>query len=384
MTMSSSAIADAARRIGVEVAGPAADDVHEKARHPVEAIDALKDARLLGMLVPVELGGEGARIADVVNAIRLLAQHCTSAAMVLAMHQIQVAMLVHHGATDELRAFVRDLAREQLLVANAVSEVGVGGDNSRSLCAIARDERGCFRLDKHASALSYGASADAIIATACAVAGGDEHDQVVVLTRQPDFELEPTGTWDAMGLRGTDSRSFWLHARGPAGFVFPAAGRDVLGHAGLATNNLFQCSVWLGLAEGAAARTHTSVRARARKDTDAATMPAMRLAELKVELERLRDTIGRGAQRAEAVLAGDEPAGPGLALAMNTLKVSASSAALDVVGRAMLISGIEGYRGGSALSLGRHLADAFGAAVMVSNDRALRNNAELLKFLKTL
>jgi acyl-CoA dehydrogenase len=47
------------------------------------------------------------------------------------------------------------------------------------------------------------------------------------------------------------------------------------------------------------------------------------------------------------------------------------------VQRAMLICGIQGYRNDSKLSLGRHLRDATGAALMVNNDRILGQNATM-------
>jgi acyl-CoA dehydrogenase len=50
---------------------------------------------------------------------------------------------------------------------------------------------------------------------------------------------------------------------------------------------------------------------------------------------------------------------------------------IDVVQRAMLICGIQGYRNDSKLSLGRHLRDATGAALMVNNDRILGQNATM-------
>ncbi|HLX87953.1 MAG TPA: acyl-CoA dehydrogenase family protein, partial [Acidimicrobiales bacterium] len=65
-------------------------------------------------------------------------------------------------------------------------------------------------------------------------------------------------------------------------------------------------------------------------------------------------------------------------IAMNSLKVSASTRVVDIVGRAMVICGMAGYREDSEYSLGRILRDAHGAAVMVNNDRILANNAQML------
>ena len=68
----------------------------------------------------------------------------------------------------------------------------------------------------------------------------------------------------------------------------------------------------------------------------------------------------------------------GFALSMNTLKVSASRLVVEVVTGAMAICGMAGYRQDSPYSLGRLLRDAYGAALMVNNDRILANNAQML------
>ena len=70
--------------------------------------------------------------------------------------------------------------------------------------------------------------------------------------------------------------------------------------------------------------------------------------------------------------------GMGFAIAMNSLKVSSSTLVVDIVGRALTICGISGYREDSPYSLGRLLRDAHGAAVMVNNDRIIANNAQML------
>jgi acyl-CoA dehydrogenase len=44
----------------------------------------------------------------------------------------------------------------------------------------------------------------------------------------------------------------------------------------------------------------------------------------------------------------------------------------------MLICGMAGYKNDSPYSLGRHLRDAYGAALMINNDRIYGANASLL------
>ena len=63
---------------------------------------------------------------------------------------------------------------------------------------------------------------------------------------------------------------------------------------------------------------------------------------------------------------------------MNSLKVSASTLVVDVIQKALLICGMPGYANRSPYTLGRLLRDAYGAQLMVNNDRINANNAQLL------
>ena len=63
---------------------------------------------------------------------------------------------------------------------------------------------------------------------------------------------------------------------------------------------------------------------------------------------------------------------------MNNLKISTSEQIVPIVNKAMLVCGISAYRNDSPYSLGRHLRDAHGAAVMILNDRLYGTNAMLL------
>jgi hypothetical protein len=128
---------EAARRIGAGVAGPAAEAVDRDARFPHEAIAALREQRLLGAFVPEELGGRGATIAELAAVCETLGRFCASTAMIYAMHQIEVTCLVRHGlSTPFFRSYLAELAEREWLIASATSEVGVGGDLRRSVCAL--------------------------------------------------------------------------------------------------------------------------------------------------------------------------------------------------------------------------------------------------------
>jgi acyl-CoA dehydrogenase len=66
------------------------------------------------------------------------------------------------------------------------------------------------------------------------------------------------------------------------------------------------------------------------------------------------------------------------AIRINNVKLSASEALVDIAQQAMRVGGIYAYRLDTPVSLGRALRDAFGAVVMINNDRILAGNAVLL------
>src|SRR5271155_4326352 len=97
MNGSSESLASIAARIATDVAGPAADDVDLHARFPHESVAEFRKAGLLSALVPRELGGGGAQPSEVAAAVRALAAHCCSSALVLAMHSVEISNLSRHG-----------------------------------------------------------------------------------------------------------------------------------------------------------------------------------------------------------------------------------------------------------------------------------------------
>ena len=367
----------AAWRIGVEVAGPAADDVDRLARYPAEAVQALKAEGFLAALLPKELEGGGASVLELVGAIRALAAHCASSALVLAMHSIEAFNLARHGSTPALQALARDISADAILLANANSEVGVGGDVGRSLCALDRTTDP-WTLDKQALAISYGENADAVLTTARRDADAPETDQVFIICRRGTFTLDPTSEWDTLGLRGTCSRGFRIHAEVDPDLIFPVPFANVANDGGGQARQLLLSAVWVGLAEAAAARAHAFVRAAARKSIGTTPPSAVRLAEIAGELHEARSLLVAQSLRFAWLEANGDLENAGFVMALRNLKVSTSTLAVHAATAALGICGIVGYRRDSEYSLDRIIRDSHGGLIMVSNDRQLGDNAQLL------
>ena len=59
-----------------------ATEVDRDARFPSETFAAARQHRLLSMLVPVELGGDGASVSDAVDICYMIGMACGSSAMI--------------------------------------------------------------------------------------------------------------------------------------------------------------------------------------------------------------------------------------------------------------------------------------------------------------
>ena len=366
--------------IGRDVIASHAVEVDRDARFPHEAFAALKQQKLLSCYVPVEYGGMGLNISDLSQICEVLGQYCGSTAMIFAMHQIQVGCIVHHALESEFfRGYVREMVEQQLLIASATTELGIGGDVRSSLCAVqVSGER--FTLEKQTPVISYGATADAILVTCRKSEDAARNDQVQVLVRRGDYVLTKLSGWDTLGFRGTCSEGFVLKSQGRAEQILPEPYADIHRRTMHPFAHVVWASLWLGLSIDAVNRARSAVRAEARKNPSVTPISATRLAELDTVLFSMRGGVYQALREYHDLLLANDPeafSGFGFAININNLKLTASQFVVEIVGKAMLICGIQGYRNDSKLTLGRHLRDAYGAALMVNNDRILGQSATM-------
>lgn len=361
-----------------DIAARFADEVDRDARPPREAIAAMKEHGLLAAAVPTELGGEGATLSELSVIATELGRSCAATAMVFAMHQGQVMALWRHGGVSCGVTAMIEAVRAGALVASSTTERGIGGDARRSTCAIEPDAAGRIRLRKDAPVISYATEADAVFVTARRSLDAAASDQRLVICLPSETTLTQTSTWDTLGLRGTCSNGWTLDAETHEDNVLRDDYATISARTVLPVSHVLWASVWLGIAADAADRARRAVRKQSRAAVGQTPPGALRLAELLVDLQALADTVRHAAARFDAVA--DDGAvleSSSYALAANALKIGASERVTDLVTKAMRIVGIAGFAATGPLSVARHLRDAHGAAVMVSNDRLLQNDAGL-------
>jgi acyl-CoA dehydrogenase len=362
-----------------KVAADHARAVDAEGRFPWEAVAALREARLLGIMAPPDLGGEGAGLELIAEICTALAAACASTGMIYAMHQISMGNLLDGaGESPWHTVFASVAVRDQLLFASATTEAGVGGDLRHSICAV--EVRGdTLSLTKDASVISYGEQADVLFVTARRDPDAPSSDQVLVVLRKEQCILEPIAVWDAMGMRGTCSGGWRIRAEAPAAQILPKQFADIAADSMVAASHLLWSSVWLGVASDAFARARAYVAAEARKKPGAPHPAATRLADAFDQLQSLECCIGESLRRYAALRAQpDFSPTVAFSLSINALKVNVSTAALQVVDQAMMICGLQGYRNEGPFSIARNLRDIHSARLMISNDRILAGNGQML------
>ena len=379
-----SALLDEVRRIADEVAAPNADDVDRGARFPVEAIDALRAAGALSAFVPVELGGGGVTVRTIAAACFELGRRCGATAMVFAMHQIQVATIVRHlEGSPWFEGYLRLVAEEQRLIASVTSEVGTGGDMGRSIAAVVRGAGDAYNFEKQAPTVSYGAYADDLLTTLRSGPDADGGDQVAVLTHKEQTTLEPTGTWDPLGMRGTCSPGYVVRAGFEREQILDAPWPTVAAQTMVPVSHLLWSHLWLGIATDAFDRARAFVRAAARQKPGEPTPAAVRLSHVMSDLSLLRAEV-RGALDDFCDAEHDRSRLDTLASALrfNNLKLAASEQAPRVCQGALGVCGIVGFKNDTPFSVGRHLRDTMSACLMIANERIHQTNAGLLLIAK--
>lgn len=372
-------------QIADEVAAKHAADVDVDARFPKESVDALKQMGALSAFLSPNLGGRGVSFAALAEACFVLGKRCGASAMVFAMHQIQVVTLARHAAEQPFfEDHLRRLADEQRLVASVTSEVGTGGDMGSSVAALTPVDGG-FSFSKQAPTVSYGAHADDLLTTVRRTPEANAGDQVLVLTRADQHVLEPQGTWDPFGMRGTCSPGYVVSARLGTEQVVDQPFSQIAPQSMVPISHILWSHLWLGIATDAFDRSRAFVRAAAKRTPGVTPPAAIRLSNVMGDLQLLRGEVKAGLT--DYIEHFDDPEWlmtMAAALRFNNLKIAASDQVSHICQGAMSVAGIAGFKNDTPYAVGRHLRDSMSACLMIANDRIHATNAGLLLIAKDI
>ena len=360
-------------RTAADVASRFAEQVDAAARFPREAVDALREQRLLGAMIPTALGGEGASMTDIAGVCHRLGAACSATAMIYAMHQVKVACLLRHGQGNSWRdAHLRRLAEQQWLLASSTTEGTGGGDIRSSDAAIVRTRAG-FTYSRNASVISYGEYADGIVTTARRAPDAAASDQVLVWLLRDDYRMDVQGGWDTLGMRGTCSRGFRVEASGVADQILDVPYARIHAYTMMPAAHLLWASAWTGIAAASVERARLFLR-HAMSQSDGKSPPgAAHFTQARRSLSAIMSQVRAALHTFEQVSQDDRALSSlDLQTTLNLLKVDVSEGTVATIMSAMRACGLSGYRNDTPYSQGRLLRDALSTPLMINNERILQ------------
>lgn len=294
-----------------------------------EGYAALRSEGFFTALVPAELGGGGASISDMCNAIRIIGAACGSTALAFSMHCHLVATAAwrwkNEGApTDKL---LRRVAEEGLVL------VSSGGSDWLESGGTAGRTEGGFLINAR-KPFSSGSPAADLLATSAVYDDPEEGSTVLhfVVPLVADG-VERRETWRVLGMRGTGSNDIILtdvFVPDAAVTVRRPKGKwHLLFHVISMIALPLIYSAYVGVAEGARERALVAARKKASDRHLPLLVGAMDNALRSAQL----------AHRRMAEIADSGAPGPDTTNEVTSLRTLAAKSAIETVERAMQVAG---------------------------------------------
>jgi len=352
-------IVSEATAIAVAEIGPEAAQIDREAAFPQQAIAALAKAGLLGLTVPVALGGRGESLRTSAAVLDVIAQHCSSTAMVYLMHLCGVACYL--AAPEKTEADLRAAAQGTHLSTLAFSETG---SRSHFWVPISRAvaSNGHVHLSAQKSFVTSAGHADGYVVSTLAPNATQPLESTLYVVRRNDQGIRVSGAWKGVGMRGNASAPMTLEnvaVGDDRALSAPGKGLEMMLGVALPAFQVGCAAVAVGIAEAAVQATIRHVTHARFEDTNASLsqLPTLRarVAQMRIETDRARAHLN-------AVLDSLETPRPQTQLLVLEAKTVATEAAVSVTEAAMRTCG--GAAFGGAHGIERMFRDARAPVIM--------------------
>ena len=363
-----------------------ADRVDREGVFPSRGMQALKEAGLMGLLIPREHGGIGGSYATLSAIAQVLSAECLSTALIWAMHCQQVAVLIKHAPEPPRTATLRSVAKKGLLIASITTEKGKGGHLLTAFAPLVVTD-GDVLLSREAPTATGGLHADAYLITMRAGETSSPANVVLVYAERNSLDVVRSHDWDALGMRGTESIGLSLKGRIPDGQLLnhPRDFRKIAVTTMIPVGHIAWASCWLGAAWGIFDRTVTALRdpsSRGLLDIKSELF-AERLARVRLDIDSIDCFLAQTILEYEDLLQdAKEPfqavSSRSFQLRINGLKILASERSFRVANELMELIGMrQGYLRSKDIPIERTFRDLRSASLMLSNYRLLIANGKL-------
>jgi alkylation response protein AidB-like acyl-CoA dehydrogenase len=361
-----------AREIAGRVLAPSAVQNDKTGRFSAEAVESLGESGLLGLLLPVDVGGSGLGPRTFAVVTATLAEADASVAMVYLMHILGTATMsaARPSAARALTPILQEIGAGRHLSTLAFSEAG---SRSHFWAPISRAHRNGdgVRINAKKSWVTSAGYAQSYIVSALAPEGAGPTDSTLYLVAAQTRGLSVAGAWDGLGLRANASAPITLEdCEVPSDFQLTddGAGFQTMLNVVLPLFNLGTAAVALGLCRAAVDATAShlkSARFEHLGQTIGESLPTLRaqLATMQIDTDglsaRIDDLIDHLERPRELTM-----------LRVLESKAAAGDVAISVTSAAMRVCG--GAAFSKHLSIERLFRDAHAGAVMAPTGDVLR------------
>src|SRR6195256_2164690 len=253
-----------AREIASRVLAPSAGQNDKAGQFSNEAVVSLGEVGLLGLMLPVDVGGLGLGPRTFAAVIATLAEGDASVAMVYLMHIVGTATIsaARPSAARALTPILQEIGAGRHLSTLAFSEAG-----SRSHCwaPISRAHRNGdgVRISAKKSWVTSAGYAHSYVVSALAPEGAGPTDSTLYLLAAETRGLSVAGPWDGLALRANASAPVALDdCEVPSDFQLTddGAGFPAMLNVVLPLFSLGTAAVALGLCRAAVAGTASHLK----------------------------------------------------------------------------------------------------------------------------
>jgi len=337
--------------------------VHEKSIFPLQTFSKLKETKLLTTIINLEDNPYNFNLYDQFYFTYILSKECASAGMIYAMHITQLYAIINNKCKEPL---LYNIFNEQPLIASATSEIGKGGDISRSITKIIENKNNFLFLNKKCPVISYADYADAILLTA----NDYNNKQVFIYLTKEKYNLKLLNLWNSMGLRGTCSNGYDLKAEFNKADILSCSSSKIINDVILPYSHLLWSGCWLGIASNAFDKTLKYYKTNKEN--------GIKVAEiynnlLLMENSIIANLISFNNNNQEEFTKKIE---------ITSMKPQVSELCIDICLNCLKVLGIIGYTNDSEYSVTKNISDSLSSLVMINNNRINSNISELLKIAK--
>jgi alkylation response protein AidB-like acyl-CoA dehydrogenase len=361
-----------AREIASHVLVPSAGQNDKAGQFSTDAVEALGESGLLGLLLPVDFGGAGLGPRTFAVVTATLAEADASVAMVYLMHILGTTAIsaARPSAGQALAPILREIGAGRHLSTLAFSEAG---SRSHFWAPISRAHRhgSGVRISAKKSWVTSAGHAHSYVVSALAPEGAGPTDSTLYLLAAETRGLSVAGPWDGLGLRANASAPVALDdCEVPSDFQLTddGAGFPAMLNVVLPLFSLGSSAVALGLCRAAVAGTTSHLKSA--KFEHLGQSLGESLPTLRAQLAAMQiDTDGLSARIDDLVEHLERPRETTMLRVLES-KAAAGDVAISVTSAAMRVCG--GAAFSKHLGIERLFRDAHAGAVMAPTGDVLR------------